>query len=120
MLPTAATVRFDLKWKTPPEFRELRASEAKARTRDYVWVDVRSPERFQLGHVPDAVSFDEANAPEGLDHINRLRNGRQKIAVYGEGAGSDRALRVARLLKKQLQTKDIVLLEGGWASWPRE
>lgn len=94
--------------------------QAKAKIHDYIWVDVRSLERFQNAHIQEAISFDESNIPEGLAQINRIRTGGKKIAVYGEGRGSDRALRVARLLKKQLRPNEIVLLEGGWASWPRE
>ena len=94
--------------------------EARAHVREYTWVDVRSAERFEKAHIPDAISFDESNISEGLERVKAIRVRGGKIVVYGEGTGSDRAARVARLLKKELQTKDIALLEGGWAAWPRE
>ena len=94
--------------------------QAQTRVREFTWVDVRSAERFEKAHIPGAVSFDEADFSEGLERIKGFRMGGKKIVVYGEGTGSERALRVARLLKKELQTKDIALLEGGWAAWPRE
>jgi len=85
----------------------------------FVWVDVRNPERFESAHIPDAIPFDEANATEGLARIKSVLGAGKKVVVYGEGTGSDRALRVARMIKQELRTKEVALLEGGWASWPR-
>ena len=85
----------------------------------HTWVDVRSPERFEQAHVPGAIHFEESNASEGMERLKRAHAPGNKIVVYGEGTGSDRALRVARFLKKEMATKEILLLEGGWAAWPR-
>jgi hypothetical protein len=52
------------------------------------------------------------------DSIRALWRG-QRIVIYGEGTGSDRALQVARKLRKDLDPPRILLLEGGWAAWPR-
>jgi rhodanese-related sulfurtransferase len=118
-LPASATVLFDLKWRRPPEFAEVKASQAQVRMNSFVWVDVRNPERFESAHIPDAIRFDEANATEGLARIKSVLGAGKKVVVYGEGTGSDRALRVARMIKQELRTKEVALLEGGWASWPR-
>jgi len=118
-IPAAATVAFDLEWKAPAEFKQLKPSQAKQTKESLVWVDVRSEDRFATGHIHDAVHFDETNPSSGLDAVRALWTPMRKVVVYGEGAGSDRALRVARLLKEKLPTKQVLLLEGGWAGWPR-
>jgi len=118
-VPTVATLCFDLRWKLPAEFRQVKAAQASIHIRDYLWVDDRSHERYEISHIENAFSFDETHPDEDLIELRRVFRDYKKIVVYGEGAGSDRALRVARLLKKELGIKDIYLLEGGWATWPR-
>lgn len=119
-VPAAATLFFDLKWKPPPEFREIKTADGQSRVAEYTWVDVRSSERFKQAHIPRAVHFDEENISEGVALVRSIHKTSGKIVVYGEGRGSDRAQRVARILRKELQSKDVVLLEGGWSTWPRE
>lgn len=119
-IPAVATAVFDLKWKLPPEFRELKTAEAHSRSTEYTWVDVRTLERFNKAHIPQAVLFDEDNITEGIASLKSVHKPGRKIVVYGEGKGSDRAQRVARIIRKELQSKEVVLLEGGWSTWPRE
>lgn len=118
-IPAAATLAFDLKWKAPAEFKELKPALAQASTGSFVWVDVRNPDRFSAAHVPGAIHFDEADPDVGTQSVRSALTQNQKIVVYGEGTGSDRALRVARLLKSTLPSHRVLLLEGGWAAWPR-
>ncbi len=116
-VPAALTVLFDVKWKLPAEFREVNALKLQARATSLTWVDVRSPERFAQAHIPGAIPFEENSPDSALESIRSVWSPEKQTVVYGEGPGSDRALRVARLLKKELHTRDVVLLEGGWASW---
>ncbi|RFC46049.1 MAG: Rhodanese-related sulfurtransferase [Verrucomicrobia bacterium] len=118
-VPAAATLHFDLKWKPPAEFRDLKSLEARDRQYEFVWIDVRQKERFDSNHIPGAISFDENEAALALESVRLVWTPGKKIVVYGEGTGSDRALRVARLIQKEFKTKDVYLLEGGWAAWPR-
>ena len=118
-LPAAATLVFTLKWEPPAEFREAKAAEVRAHLDNFVWVDVRDEERYEKAHIPGALSVKDTEHSQGIDRVRAVWIPGKKIVVYGEGIGSDRALRVARLIKKELQTKDVLLLEGGWAAWPR-
>jgi len=119
LVPTAATLYFDLKWKPPAEFRELKSQEARDRQYEFVWIDVRPKERFESAHIPGAIPFDENQADLALEGVKAAWRPGKSAVVYGEGTGSDRALRVARLVRKEFKTKDVYLLEGGWAAWPR-
>jgi rhodanese-related sulfurtransferase len=118
-LLTYATIAFDLRWSPPKALREVGIKEARAKQTEFVWVDVRNPERFASAHIPGAVHFREAEAEASLEAVRRVWKSNRKLGVYGEGIGSDRAERVAKLLKTELRTREVYLLEGGWAAWPR-
>ncbi len=115
-----ATDAFHLQWSPPKALREMSINEARARQAEFVWVDVRNPERFESAHMPGAIHFDEAESEAGTEAVRRLWTTGRKVCVYGEGIGSVRAERVAQLLKTALGSREVYLLEGGWAAWPRE
>ncbi|MEI6872697.1 MAG: rhodanese-like domain-containing protein [Verrucomicrobiota bacterium] len=119
MVPAVLTIALDWQWKAPEEFKELGISEAQLLMREIVWVDVRNQERFTQERVRGAIGFDEADPATALKNLRAERTPSKKLVVYGEGSGSERAVRVARLLKKELETKNVLLLKGGWAAWPR-
>ncbi len=118
-LVSYAIISFDLKWRPPRSLREVTSKVAHSRQTDFVWVDVRNPERFESAHIPGAVHFSEAEAEAGVAAVRLVWKAGKKLGVYGEGIGSDRAERVAKSLKTALGTREVYLLEGGWAAWPR-
>jgi rhodanese-related sulfurtransferase len=93
--------------------------EARSKQAEFLWVDVRNPERFESAHIPGAIHFSEAEAEASAAAVRRVWRPGRKLAVYGEGIGSERAERVAKSLKAVLGTREVYLLEGGWAAWPR-
>ncbi len=119
-IPGAATFFFDLKWKAPAEFKTISVRSASPKAGEFIWVDVRSFERYEAAHIADAVSFDEALPEAGLESLLKIWTPEKQIIVYGEGVGSERAERSARWLKKALNTPRVLLLEGGWATWPKD
>lgn len=114
-----ATIALDLRWNPPKTTEEISITEAQAQQARLVWVDVRHPERFENAHIPGALPFDEAETEAGIEAVRRVWKRGQKLCVYGEGTGSARAERVVKLLKSALETREVYLLEGGWAAWPR-
>ena len=114
-----ASIALELKWRPPRPVGELTVKEARSKQTEFVWVDVRNPERFESAHIPGAVHFSEAEAEVSLEAVRRVWKPGRMLAVYGEGIGSDRAERVAKSLKASLGTREVYLLEGGWAAWPR-
>ena len=114
-----ASIVLEIKWRPPKPVGELTVREARSKQTDFVWVDVRNSERFEGAHIPGAVHFSEAEAEASLEAVRRVWRPGRKLAVYGEGIGSDRAERVAKSLKTALGTREVYLLEGGWAAWPR-
>ncbi len=114
------TIHFEIDWRPAPEFRTVTAQNIRQHREGFFLVDVRNPERFAHQHAPDSILFTDATYGQDLETLRaRLRPG-QQIVVFGEGVGSDRATRIARQLRKDLAPAAVTLLEGGWASWPRE
>ena len=119
VLASWVTASFQLKWRLPPDLKTLTLTDARNATAPILWIDVRDSDRFESDHVPDAISFEEHNRDDSLAKIIPRWTPNTRIIVYGEGPGSDRASRVAKNLKKDLGTREVYLLEGGWAVWPR-
>jgi rhodanese-related sulfurtransferase len=118
MLPAVLTARLNLRWAAPAEFSQIPPKSAQADAVNILFVDVRNQERFESGHAPGALAIRPETYGTMQDSIRALWRG-QRIVIYGEGTGSDRALQVARKLRKDLDAPRILLLEGGWAAWPK-
>ncbi len=116
---TFAVIRLNLEWKPSTAVRQLAQAQLRDRPADFLFIDVRSADRFEASHVAGALHFEEGSARTGLEEIRARWDGKRRIVVYGEGQGSERATRVALLLKKEFSTREVYLLEGGWAAWPR-
>ncbi|NBV85123.1 MAG: hypothetical protein EBS01_02395 [Verrucomicrobia bacterium] len=119
-IPAVLAIASDWHWKAPTEFRELSAGEARLLMPEIIWVDARNGERFTQQRVPGAIAFDEVNPALALERIRAAWTPSKTLVVYGEGAGSERASRIARVLKGEFKTQKVRLLRGGWAAWPRE
>jgi len=119
-IPALLTVVFDWEWKTPAEFVELSAAQSERQMEELLWVDVRDPDRFEQAHVRGAIAFQEGTPGPALDRLRERWMPGKRIIVYGEGSGSERAIRAGRLLKREFHTQSVFLLKGGWAAWPRE
>jgi rhodanese-related sulfurtransferase len=116
---TYGTFALQVRWTPPKAVRDLPLKEARARQAELVWVDVRNPDRFENAHMPGAVHFRETDAGTSMEAVRRVWKKGRTMCVYGEGIGSERAERVAKLLKTEFGTKEVYVLEGGWAAWPR-
>jgi rhodanese-related sulfurtransferase len=115
-----ATIALDLKLPPPPNaLHELTIKEARARQAELLWVDVRNPDRYESAHIPGALPFSEADSEASIAAVKSAWKAGRKVCVYGEGIGSERAERVAKSLRAALATREVYLLEGGWAAWPR-
>lgn len=98
-------------------FKEVNAADyEKRRTRGKaVVLDVRSPEEFAKGHVPDAVNID-INAPGFAEQVARFD--KAKPILVNCHAGSRGAVASAQLAK--LGFKTVCNLEGGLAAWEKD
>jgi rhodanese-related sulfurtransferase len=119
MVPTMVSARLNLQWSSPAEFNALPAKSAHADAEHILFVDVRNPDRFEAGHAPGALAVRPETYDAIQDSIRARWQNQKRIVVYGEGTGSERALQIARRLRKDMGAAQVLLLEGGWAAWPR-
>lgn len=118
-IPTWLTSHFNIRWKAPATVESLTITALQKDSSNVLWVDVRSQDAFDNAHIPDALRFDENEHDASLLGLLKKWTPDKRVVVYGVGTGSERAERVALRLKKDLQSKKVYLLEGGWTSWPR-
>jgi rhodanese-related sulfurtransferase len=118
MLAIEATNRgvADMAWAMPVGHRsvdEVDATALAARPPEAVVVDVREPEEYHHGHVPDAISLPQSELASRLDELPRDR------PIYAICQGGFRSLRAAEFLK-QVGFDRVVSVAGGTEAWSRE
>jgi glyoxylase-like metal-dependent hydrolase (beta-lactamase superfamily II)/rhodanese-related sulfurtransferase len=103
----------DMSWamlRQAPEIERVGIEDVERRTADTVLLDVREPEEYTYGHIPDAMSVPQAELASRLDEVPR---GRPVIAICQTGV---RSLRAAQFLKQQ-GYEDVRSLDGGTEAW---
>ena len=75
-------------------------------------IDVRNEEKFNEGHIPDAINIPFIKFPE---EINKLKNKSKKtILLYcGSGNSSGKAMKIL----SQKGFESVMSIEGGFAEW---
>src|SRR5207248_7717319 len=105
--------RADMAWAmltSSPEVREVTVDEVRGRSADAAVVDVREPEEFANGHVPDAVNLPQADLATRLNEVPRDR------PVFVICQGGFRSLRAAQFLS-QCGIADVANVKGGTEAW---
>jgi rhodanese-related sulfurtransferase len=103
----------------PPRFSdEIEWGEASRLGSRVLWVDARSLEDYQRGHIPGAVSLNledwDQLFPRFLDN---WRAGKQ-IVVYCSSRECDLSEAVAARLRAS-KIEPAFVLKGGWEEWER-
>ena len=92
---------------------------AKGWGNEAIWVDARTADEFERGHVPEAVSLNEDHWSESLPQFLATRwSPDKKIVVYCGAASCNLAEDVARRLREEAKLpNEIRILKGGWEAW---
>jgi rhodanese-related sulfurtransferase len=102
-----------------PRVAWIRCDEARPLATDtsVTFVDARSVQEFQAGHVTEALSapIDETGVV-GREVIDALRGSRMVIAYCDTTSGCARSTRLAGLLAGA-GLRDVRVLEGGMPAW---
>lgn len=91
---------------TPQQVQEMQASDA-----DVVYLDVREPNEWNLGHLPGAVHIPRGTL-EG--HVEQVLPRDREIVIYCAG-GSRSALAADTL--QQMGYERVSSMSGGWREW---
>ena len=76
----------------------------------FVVIDVRRPDEFAGGHIPDAINIDSADFSEHLDALDR--NG--TYLVYCQRGGRSAGVRE---LMREAGFREVYEIEGGMSAW---
>jgi glyoxylase-like metal-dependent hydrolase (beta-lactamase superfamily II)/rhodanese-related sulfurtransferase len=103
----------DMPWAmltASPAVREVTIEELEARPPEGTVLDVREPEEYARGHVPEAVNLPQADLATRLGEVPPDR------PVYLICQGGFRSLRAAQFLRQQGR-EDVVSVKGGTEAW---
>ena len=96
------------------QITQQQAYELMQKETDYIILDVRTPEEFAQGHIPDAINI--PNETIGTDRPQQLQDLDQMILVYCRSG--NRSKQASEKLAKMGYTN--VLEFGGINTWPYE
>ena len=75
-------------------------------------IDVRSEEKFGVGHIPNAINMPYSKLPEMIDKLKK--HSKKTIMVYcGSGNSSGKAMK----LFNQKDFDSVMSIEGGFSEW---
>lgn len=95
-----------IKEVTPEEVRDMQARNERA-----VYLDVREPNEWNLGHLPHAIHLPRGNLETKVEAILERD---QKIVIYC-ARGNRSAL--AALTMKQMGYEDVASMSRGFGGW---
>ena len=79
---------------------------------DYVLIDVRTPEEYDLGHIPNALNYDFYSESFHSKILNLSKN--ESVILYCRT--NNRSNKTAKILKEK-GFKEIFVIEGGITEW---
>ena len=75
-------------------------------------IDVRAEEKFNIGHIPNAISIPYNKLPGMVDELKK--QSKKTILVYcGSGNSSGKAMK----LLSQKEFESVISIEGGFTEW---
>jgi 3-mercaptopyruvate sulfurtransferase SseA len=104
--------------KTPtlkqPGVISLEAVDTEAKV---LWVDARSREDFEAGHVPGARMLNEDAWDELLPGVLNAWEEGMLVVVYCGSSGCQTSRQIVQRLREEVGLEDVVALKGGWEGW---
>ena len=119
LLPALISGAIQLKWhhQEPLAPDEVRPATAAAWGSDAIFVDARSKERFDSGHIQGAILLNNENWDSLSSKFLDAWDPDKKTVVYCDGGSCDASREVAERLKREFQIKNVYVLKGGWPAW---
>jgi len=106
----------DILWSAP----ELSTAELAAEKGRILWVDARSREEYTRAHAAGALHLSPENYDEAFGELLGAWRPGQRVLVYCHPGSCDTAQSVARRLGRDLRSRDIRVLQGGWSAKPED
>lgn len=81
-----------------------------------VFIDSRSREEYDLGHIPGAISVPLEEVKRGNDKFLESLQPDRTFVIYCEGGDCQTSLNLGKILY-QRGFKNLKIFSGGWAEW---
>ncbi len=102
----------------PPTLRPQDAFDRFV-SKNYIFVDAREPEEYQIGHIKDAINLPFETFDDHWPAVEPLLPKDAKIVTYCSGSECDASLLLARLLTQKYGYKNVEIFFGGWQIWDK-
>jgi rhodanese-related sulfurtransferase len=99
-----------------PPFITLEDAAAKYQSPDIIFIDSRSPEDFEYGHVKGAINIPFDYLDESWDEIIDSMDRSRGYVVYCSGGECETSLHLGRYLY-DLGFPNVSVFFGGWSEW---
>lgn len=101
------------------EAGEITLSMAHRFEGDVLWIDARTADEHEVGHVPGAILLNEDDWDEGLLRFFNAHAAAPDalIVVYCGNEGCQASKAVAARLRREAGLGQVHHLRGGWAAW---
>lgn len=101
---------------------EVNLADVTARWKsDVVWVDARTQERFDAGHIPGALLINEYNRDEAVfNHLDQLQANGKPVVVYCDSLKCKASHEMRDFLRENVGLPEVWVLTGGWPAWQNE
>ena len=84
---------------------------------EWIVVDARSPQEFEVGHLESAVNLSEASFDSQIsDFLDAWAPG-VKVAVYCNPENCSSSMIVSKRLKSEYDIGEVFILKGDWREW---
>ena len=119
LLPAIVSGALQLRWKDsePLAPGEVRAATVREWGDKVQWVDARSRDKYEAGHIKGAVLLNEEEwnklAPAFINDWDPDR----PVVVYCDGGSCELSHAVARRLREEFKIGDVHVLKGGITAW---
>jgi rhodanese-related sulfurtransferase len=100
-----------------PSLTHVNLAEIARWNSPVLWVDARETAAFQQDHIPGAVLLNETEWDRLLPGFLEKWQPEMRVVVYCGSEACNASEDAANRLKRELELKDIFVLEGGWAAW---
>ncbi len=91
--------------------------QTAANTQDVLWIDARSREQFDAGHVPGAMLLNQQEWETLLPGVVEAWSPGRPVIVYCGSRRCEDAHLVAQRLAKDLDARSVRVLRGGFGAW---
>ncbi len=119
LLPAVVSGALQLRWKdsAPLAPGEVRASTVREWGDKVQWVDARTRDKYDAGHIEGAILLNEEEWNKLVPAFLEAWDPDRPVVVYCDGGSCELSHAVARRLREELKIGDVHVLKGGISAW---